>query len=229
MSGRLANMALTRRESVSVETFRHILDTSTGEREVIKFLRASPWIPYWTLCPASGHSRYAIFEFPLGSRHRCDLLILNSYSGVWEGYFVEFEPVDDPVFTQTRTPSKAMAIAQRQIDDWREFVAQHLPALRGDMVRHAKRSDCLGYSDRRENPSNLCGDLLSDPQGCFQEHYIVIIGRSSRMTPEQRGLLGRYHGGHDTQIITYDRLLRLAQRRYGSEADSTHLALQSIP
>lgn len=202
-------------EIVDVERFRQILATSSGEREVVQFLRRAPWIPYWTFCVASGHSRYAIFEFPLGSVYKCDLLILNSYSGVWKGYFIEFESVDDPVFTRRGVPSRGLAVAQRQIDDWRQFVAENLPVLRTDMVRCAKRSDCLGYTDRRMNPSNFSGDLLGDPTSHFAATYVIVIGRSSKMDKERRSLLGRYRSGHDVEIVTYDRLLNLAQRRYG--------------
>jgi hypothetical protein len=208
---------VARREQVDVDEFRNILDTLSGEREVVAYLRDAPWIPYWTLCAASGHTRYAIFEFPLGSVYQCDLLILNSYSGVWEGYFVEFEPVGDTVFTKRGTPSQCLATAQRQIDDWRQYLSAHPTSLRSDVVRFAKRFDRLGYSSRSENPSNYSGDLLADPSSFFRTRFIIVIGRSSRMSKETRGLLGRYHSGHDVELITYDRLLALAERRYGAK------------
>ncbi len=223
---------MIRGEPVDVAKFRNILDKSRGEREVVAFLRDAPWVPYWTLCSASGHSRYAIFEFPLGSAYQCDLLILNSYSGVWKGYFVEFEPVDDPVFTRKGTPSQCLSVAQRQIDDWRQYVTENLGVLRADMVRCAKRFDRLGYSDRRENPSNYSGDLLGDPTSFFDATFIIVIGRSSRMTKETRALLGRYRSGRHTEIATYDRLLSLAERRYEGNAatDAADLrVLHNVP
>jgi len=201
-------------DTVDVSHFRDLLDTTMGEREVVSFLREAPWIPYWTFCTASGHDRYAIFEFPLGSSYQCDLLLLNSYSGAWEGFFIEFEPVDDPIFTKAGVPSKRLAIAQRQVDDWRNFIRDHPTLLRSDMVRYAKEFDRLGYSSRGEEPCNFSGDRLSDPASFFHCHFKIVIGRSSRISKEQRALMGRYRAGHDVELVTYDRFLHLAERRY---------------
>jgi hypothetical protein len=202
------------KESVDVDHFRDILEHTKGEREATSFLSEAPWIPYWTFCTTSGHDRYAIFEFPLGSSYQCDLLLLNSYSGTWEAFFIEFEPVDDPVFTKAGVPSKRLAIAQRQIDDWRNFIKDHSTLLRRDMVRYAKGFDRLGYSIRGEEPSNLSGDRLSDPSSFLHVHFKIVIGRSRRMSKEQRALMGRYRSGHDVELVTYDRLLHLAELRY---------------
>lgn len=201
-------------ESVDVNQFRRLLETTKGEREVVSFLRDASWIPYWTFCTASGHDRYALFEFPLGSSYQCDLLLLNSYSGVWEGFFIEFEPVDDPVFTKAGVPSKRLAVAQRQIDDWRNFIRDHFALLRNDMIRYAKEFDRLGYSENGGEPCNFSGDRLSDPSTFFQCHFKIVIGRSSTISKEHRALMGRYQAGHNVELVSYDRLLHLAERRY---------------
>lgn len=201
-------------ENVDVEQLRNILATTTGEREVTEYLKQNPWIPYWTMCPASGHDRYAIYEFPLGSSFKCDLLLLNSYSGVWEAIFVEFEPVDDPVFTKNHVPSKCLAIAQRQIDDWRDYLLDNKDHIRKDMVRFAKKLDKLGYSCRKEEPSNLSGDRLSDPNSFLRFKFKIIIGQSSQLDAEIRRLMARTYGHYDLEILSYDRLLYLAEKRY---------------
>jgi hypothetical protein len=201
-------------ENVDVGHLRTILATTTGEREITEYLKRNPWIAYWTICPASGHDRFAIYEFPLGSSFKCDLLLLNSYSGVWEAIFVEFEPVDDPVFTKKHIPSKCLAIAQRQIDDWRNYVEDNKDHIRKDLVRFAKKFDKLGYSCRREEPSNYSGNRLSDPNSYLEFKFKIIIGRSSQLSPEVRRLMGRSHGHYDLEIISYDRLLYLAEMRY---------------
>jgi hypothetical protein len=205
------------KETVDLGRLRRILEESSGERAIVDFLKAAPWIPYWTLCPTSGHSRFAIFDFPLGSKYKCDLLVINSYSGLWVGYFIEFEPVDDPVFTKKGTPSERLALAQRQVDDWRHFASENAPQIRADMVRLIKTKDRLGYSSRRERPSNFSGDLLADPKSYLRLHFRIVIGRSSRMEAATRSLMGRYASGHEVELLTYDRLLQLAEQRYGEK------------
>ena len=196
-----------------------IMDYSRGERTIVEYFKRYPWPLYWTLCPASGHARYMFFEFPLGSQYKCDVVILNAYSGAWEAFFIELESVDDTLFTkQRRTPTRTLATAMRQVDDWREYGSRNLDYLRSELVRWAKMRDQLNYSDGGE-PSNFSGDLLSNPGTTILMKYLIIAGRSSRMTTEQRGLVGRLTSGHECQVVTYDRILHLARNRYGDNDD----------
>jgi hypothetical protein len=204
----------TPRESVDVNEFRRVLSESRDERTAVEFLKSAPWVPYWTFCSTGGHDRYAIFEFPLGCAHKCDLLLLNSYSGYWEALFVEFEAVVDRVFTKAGVPSKRLAIAQRQVDDWNAYITQHREVVRADMVRYAKRKDRLKYSARTGEPSNFGGDRLSDPTTHINFKFKIVIGRSSSLSPEARQLAGRYLADRSAELVTYDRLLHLAERRY---------------
>jgi hypothetical protein len=203
-------------EEFDLPEFERILESTSGEREVAAFLKRYPRALYWTFCPASGHDRYVFAEFPLGSEHKVDFVILNSYSGAWEVYFIELEPVDDNVFTKRRTPTASVSAAMRQIDDWREFVSTNLPYLRSELVRWAKNFDLLGYSTRK-NPSNYSGDRLADSRSVILTHYVILAGRSCRMTEEQRNLLGSITKGHNLSIATYDRMLHLARYNYGND------------
>ena len=206
---------------VDLPRLEDILENGSGERGIARFFKEYPRPLYWTLCTASGHDRYMFSEFPLGSQYKCDLVVLNSYSGVWEVYFIELEPVDDPIFTKKGTPSLRASTAIRQVDDWREYVERNRDYVRSELVRWAKKFDILRYSSREE-PTNYSGDLLADTGTVILENYIVIIGRSSRATKEIRGLVGRYSKGHNCELITYDRVLHLARTRYSSEPNWDH-------
>jgi hypothetical protein len=202
-------------ENVNPDEFQSILEQNRDEHKVAKYLRKHPWLLYWNFCRSSGHDRYAFAEFPLGSQFKVDSLLLNSYSGVWRAHLVELEPVADLLFTKSRTPSQRLARAVRQIDDWREYIDQNREQIRRDLVRWAKRHDRLGYSTGEE-PCNYSGDFLSDPETHIHFTFYVVIGRSSRLSKERRNLAGRFVSGHDVELVTYDRLLALAKRRYGS-------------
>ena len=206
-------------ENIDPRDLEHILATDGGERQIARYLKANPWIVYWTFCPASGHDRYVFTEFPLGSQHKVDILILNSYSLTWEAYLLELEPIGDRVFTKRRTPSKRFAAAVRQVDDWKRFVHENLATVRADLVRWAKSYDVLGYSEPNWEPSNDTGQYLADPGTYINFQYVIAVGRSSLLKKDWLGLMGRYCPDHDINIVTYDRFLRLARSRYSGEDD----------
>jgi hypothetical protein len=74
------------------------LGRSSGERIIHSYLKKHP-------------------EFRIGSRFRCDFVVMQSYSGGWNIEFVELEPVNVSLFNKDRTPSKPLRIALNQIDD----------------------------------------------------------------------------------------------------------------
>ena len=121
-------------EYIEPSEFENLLYSLEGEREISSFIKDRPQMLYWSFCRAGGHSRYLFKEFPLGAQYKVDYVILNSYSGVWEVMFIEFEPVDDPVFNKQGTPSKRFAGAIKQIDDWREYYDEHKAEIRSELV-----------------------------------------------------------------------------------------------
>jgi hypothetical protein len=144
-----------------------------------------------------------------------DLVVLHAFSSTWKAIFVELEPSDDSVFNKDGTPGKRLAIATRQVDDWRGFIEQNQDLVRRDLVRWAKQRDRLGYSSKDE-PCNYTGDRLADPHTRIDFEYKIVIGRSSALAPETRILAGRYHTNRNVELISYDRFLGVAERRYGS-------------
>ena len=105
----------------------------------------------------------------------------------------------DKVFTKNGTPTKRLAVAQRQVDDWQTFIDANRDLIRRDMVRYAKTKDRLGYSCRTGEPSNLSGDLLSDPNTYIAFRYRIVIGRRTMLSAEQRRLVGRYGDHRDAE------------------------------
>jgi hypothetical protein len=94
--------------------------------------------------------------------------------------------------------------------------------VRRDLVRLVKRSDRLGYSLRKD-PSNYSGDRLADPESYLRFEFKVVIGRSSRMSAKERALMGRIHGRHSVEVVSYDRLLQLARARYSESSNPPSL------
>ena len=197
--------------------FQRLLDHSAAERNLAAHLRAHAWIMFWAMCATGGHDEYVLSEFPLGNEYVADFVVLQSYSYTWEIYFVELEAANDPVFNKDGTPGKRLAVATRQVDSWRAFIEQNSDLVRRDLVRYAKRRDRLGYSCSSE-PCNYTGDYLADPRTRIQFKYRIVIGRSSKLSPEVRGLMGRYQQNH-VELMSYDRLLRVADRHTKADGD----------
>lgn len=108
-------------EHVDPREFRTLLERDGDERRLAAYLRQHPWITYWTFCTASGHDRCVLHEFPLGSRFKADVVILNSFSGCWEAYLIELEPANVTPFTKDGRPGRRLSAALRQVDDWKAF------------------------------------------------------------------------------------------------------------
>lgn len=193
--------------------FSDFLDDQRGERGISEFIKENPEALYWTFCRVSGHCRFLFREFPLGSQYIADYVILNSYSGVWEVMFIELEPVDDPVFNKSGTPSKRLAGAIKQVDDWTEYFDMHKDQVRADLVKWAKTKDLLKYSDT-DHISNQSGDYLADPSSYLKDSYHIIMGRRNKLSREQHKRKASYHARRKIEIMSYDRIKDLIDVRY---------------
>lgn len=205
-----------RKEYTLAREYPSLLDSTSGEREVSEHLRKCPQLLYWSLCRSSGHDRYVFREFPLGSSFKADFVVLNSYSGVWELFFVELEPVDSPLFTKAGVASKRLAGAIKQVDDWRRYFDENKAQLRADLVRWAKARDLLGYSSREE-PSNFSGNRLADAATYLEARYVIIVGRRESFGPEEARRKAEYRTTHSVEIISYDRISDVVNSRYKNE------------
>jgi hypothetical protein len=103
----------------------------------------------------------------------------------------------------------------KQVEDWNEYIGINGDSIRRDLVRWASKHDKLGYSEG-DDPSNFSGDRLADSRSPIHYRYAIVIGRSSEMSQDRRWLAGRSRKYHSSEIISCDRFLRLAQRRYGN-------------
>ena len=200
-------------EYVSPSDFRALLDGATGERTISDFLGRKPPVLYWSLCRVGGHMRYVFREFPLGNSYVADFAVLNSYSGVWEVKFVELEPVDEPLFTNSGVAAKRLNGAIKQVEDWADYFEMHKAQVRADLVRWAKDKDLLQYSEG-ERPSNFSGHLLADPSTNLHESFHIFMGRRDKLTESEHKRKGQMTRRHNIEVASYDRLLDVVSERY---------------
>jgi len=201
------------KEYINPTEFLDFLNNEKGERGISDFIKKQPQILYWTLCRAGGHSRFVFREFPIGNSFVADFVILNSYSGVWEVYFIELEPVDAKIFTKSGVPAARLAGAIKQIDDWADYFDKNKSEIRSELVRWAKTKDLLKYSDGK-NPCNFSGQFLSNPQTNLFEKFFILIGRRNSINSDEQNRKGQLVKRRNVEVISYDRLLDLVSDRY---------------
>lgn len=218
---------MRRVDNVDPEDLNEILDKKAGERDISSFLKKNPDLVYWTFCRTGGHVNYVFSEFTIGNQFKADLVVLHTHSGGFEAHFIELEPVRDTIFNKNNTPSKKLAIAIRQIDDWKEYIKTNEWNLRKDLVRWAIKKDLLNKKDKDHDPSNYAKEILTDPSvGLFFTFYI-IIGLRKNLTKEKRLLKNRYRENHGIDIGSYDRFVDTAMTRQKTIANSLHLTTSS--
>jgi len=201
-----------------------IIEDTTGERGVTKFLVKHPEIVRWAFCKTGGHSTYVVKEFQFGSHYKADFVVPMSSSGTWEVHLIELEPPDDKIITQNGTPSKRLNIAIRQINDWKSYIEQNRNSFRQDISDCCRKHDLLGDSDTTQPPRNFTGDRLCDSGTNIWFHYHIVIGRREKVTEEQRKYMNQL-SRNDFKICTYGTFLDIARNLDKRELNSLERGL----
>ena len=205
-------------EYALAKEYPDLLESTKGEREVSEHLRKCPQLLYWALCRGAGHDRYVFREFPLGNSYKADFVVLNSYSGVWEVFFIELEPVDSRFFTNAGIPADRLRGAVKQVDDWRRYFEENKAQVRADFVRWAKQRDLLGYSSG-DDPSNYSGNRLADPASYLDAKFKIIVGRRNALNPEEARWKAEFRNRHSVEVISYDRISDVVAARYRNKEE----------
>jgi hypothetical protein len=191
---------------------KHLLDVHTGERAVVKFLAANPGLLYHYFVNPRGHCQYVLTEVSLGGDYYMDAVVLNGYSGVWEGYFIEFEPVGDKVFNKDGTPTTRIKGAQKQIADWREYMKLNPAQFRRKLARLCQTKDLLNEPAPNVEPCTFSNHRLKDPESIMWENFWIISGRRRQLSPDVRRLMARQNTEADIFIGSYDGFLDVAKQ-----------------
>jgi hypothetical protein len=190
-----------------------IISQSKGERAAAAFLAKHPEILRWTVCKTGGHCNYVLKEFPFGSRHKADFVVVTCYSGAWEVHLIELEPPNDMVITKSGVPSKRLNGAFAQVNDWKEYISQNSVAFRQDLAKWCIKRDLLGDCKSVKNPVNGTGHYLSAPDTFIYFNYHIAIGNRSSIDDERRRRINQlnYQGDYKTGIFTYGRFVDVAK------------------
>ena len=198
------------------ERIKYILENTTGERDIAKFLADYPSIMRWAVCKTGGHMTYVLKEFPFGSQYKADFLVPMSYSGMWEVNLIELEPHDDMVITKEGIPSNRLNKALSQIHEWRDYIEKYPLAFRNDLANWCKKKDLLGIEENNIEPSNFTGDLLRSPETYIKYNYFIFIGNRDNIDSEKRKRMNRIYSD-GIKVHSYGRIVDISRNLDRSE------------
>ena len=190
----------------------HLLNFEKGERKVVQFLAKHPRLLYNYFVNPRGHSQYVLTEVSLGGDYYMDAVVLNGYSGAWEGYFVEFEPVADKVFNKDGTPTARSRKAFKQIADWREYMRLNPTQFRRKLAKLCQTKDLLKEPEPTVEPCTYSNHRLKDPESVMFEHFWVVSGRRNNLSHEVRAFMARQQKETGVFMASYDGFLDLSKR-----------------
>lgn len=194
------------------QRLQDLLDTQIGERKMVQFFTKYPSLLYGYFVNPRGHCQYVLTEVSLGGDHYMDAVVLNGYSGAWEGYFIEFEPVADKVFNKDRTPSARTKDALKQIADWRQYMRLNPTQFRRKLAKLCQTKDRLRKPEPDVEPCTGSNHRLKDPETVMWDHFWIISGRRRNLSPEVRALMARQHTEARVFMGSYDGFLDLAKK-----------------
>ena len=189
-----------------------ILNTETGERKAVQFLAKHPQLLYHYFVNPRGHCQYVLTEVSLGGDYVMDAVVLNGYSGAWEGHFIEFEPVADKVFNKDGTPTVRTKGALKQIADWREYMRINPTQFRRKLAKLCQTKDLFREPQPNVEPRTYSNHPLKEPESIMWENFWIISGRREHLSQEVRSLMARQKTESSVCMACYDGFLDLAKK-----------------
>jgi hypothetical protein len=135
-----------------------------------------------------------LFKPPVGTQYRADFCVLQASQGGALAHLFEIETSHEPLFAQKGNPSRRLATAENQIENWRIWINRNAVHFAKELIREAKNVPLLG----EDKSGNGRGFRLAEEEriettwssfGGFDEPYFsytIIIGRWSDLTSEDK-------------------------------------------
>lgn len=187
-----------------------VLDSSTGERAIHAFLKKHPLLVRNAFSQA-WNANICVPEFPLGNDWRADFLLLSANSGMWYATLIELESPKSKLYLKDGTPSKILRVAQRQINDWKDWVRINETYLRQRFSIILRGAETPAQCSAGKHKSGETEIL--DPNTVIAFRFHIVIGRRSSLSPDEQKRRAReseFWGG--PEVATYDRLVDMARR-----------------
>lgn len=197
-----------RRIGTLERNFCKILDETSGEREIHKFLKKHDYLIGMTF-RSNTHPRGVFSEFELGSEFRADFLVLSCCSAWWTADFVELKSPKARLYLKDKTPSKSLRVATRQIRDWNQWTRENESYLRN---RLSNLFEKIGLCASGATSIPDAATEIRDPRCILTCSFHIVIGRRQLLSPAEKQARVQDSLGSGVGIATYDRLTETAAR-----------------
>lgn len=187
------------------EDLQEALANAKSEREIAAFLNKDLYWLRW-LNEYSWNFVITKAEFSIGTEYRADYIVLSACSGCWNCVLIEMQSPTDPIFTKKGEASKQLREAQRQLQDWMDYIHFNEFAFRKQL---SKLVDGVSAKCSRVDVHQRADTEILDQRTYINYKYKVLIGRRSFLSIENNK---RRNYFEDIEIVTFDRLLDFAQR-----------------
>jgi Domain of unknown function (DUF4263) len=199
-----------------------LLSTEPAEEELQKFLEKHPGFLTGITGNIDNTDLAVIFKPRIGPRYVADFCVLQAFQGGSVAHLVEIETSHEVIFTKSGKPSKRLADALKQVEDWKIYIEPHRVHFAKELVRMALSLPKLG--DNFENGRGVRTKDASDLESHWQTFggfdlpffsYTVVIGRWSRLSADDKKRVIMRNRNQDTtvKLYTYEQVARLANFR----------------
>ena len=186
------------------EKLLKILDHSTGERDLCKFLKENPFVLLKSL-NHSGNPRWVIAEFPFGTDHRADFVVLVPFSGGFEILLIEIEPPNSKIFNLDGRLAKHANKAFEQVKSWDTYIGKNRRHFLKDIKKFAQEKNLIRSHSEPVNCS--VGWDIQDFRMSIHHRFNIIIGRRRDLDDPSLERKAEFGKNSNVSIITSDRLL----------------------
>lgn len=216
----------SRRERVPVPgidelaTFCELIASIPREEDLQSFIERHPGFITGLFGTNDDADLAVLFKPPIGTRYRADFAILKASQGGTICHLIEIESSHERLYTRRGSPTRRLAGALLQLDDWRIAISSEPLHYAREMVRMAKALPIWG--DGNDHPQGFRlveGGRLEALWSAFGGYeaptfeFSVVIGRWSSLSEAERRRLLTYNREGPNGLRTFEQLARQANAR----------------
>jgi len=175
--------------SKEVALFEKCLNKADSEMDMQRFFEKHPI--FLTQHLGGGHGRWCIPHQQFGCQFVPDFIIGEKSSIGYEWYGLELESPKAKLFNKSGTPSRQMAQAMKQINDWRGWI-----------------EDNIDYARRKVSENGLGLPAISNDLPSY-----IIIGRRDTIGNDNSKARRYLKNRSNIEIHTYDWILENSKNR----------------
>jgi hypothetical protein len=192
-----------------VKCLRSLVDNKcVNERQILNFINENRAYfivgallkQYFTF---GHHDAHLFREFPLGTSHKADYLLIGRSSGGWSFVFVELESPYGSITLANGEFGATIRSGQKQVADWDTWIDGNFASLKEIFNRYKSLNETLPDEFITLDKSRI--------------HYVVIAGRRSDFSEKTYRLRRKTDRDNFQLILHYDNLLDAASEVIGKD------------